>query len=494
MPRFSIRSWLNRISTSLRRRQRRTVRSIERLENRLVLSAYSVSSTLDSVDANPGDGVAADVDGNATLRAAVIDANALAGTDTITLGAGLFTMSLGGRNENAAATGDLDVSGNLIIEGAGADQTFLDAALLDRYFHVLPGSSLTLRNVTIRNGSEVSGGAIQNEGTLVLENVTLTANSTTIRGGAIYNNQGNVTLQSVNVSGNQTRDVGPTGGNSSGGALQSDGGTVTIQASQFANNSAAAQGGAISATSTNLTVSNTAFSQNSATVGGAVRLFNGTASFTNDTFNGDHGAISGGAIASNYCTLTITGGSFTGNYLTALSDFGELRNGGALYLVGINSSSTTATITGVTFQQGGSGDGGGIYNSNNRINLSNSTFDHMSGERGGSIWNTSGGLIVLWNTTFVGGSGTIGGAILNSAQMQMTNCTVTNTTSTGSVTVPSAAVANTGSFQSANNLIAGNVGGLDVSGAFSGPGGNLIGKRGTATGFTDASDHVGTSA
>lgn len=493
MLRFSIRTWLDRASVGKPARHRqRASQSIERLENRLVLSSYSVTSTLDTVDAIPGDGVAADVNGDATLRAAVMDANALAGADIITLGAGVFALTINGTGENAAATGDLDITGDLVIEGAGAEQTILDANLLDRFFHIGTGSTLTVRNVTIRNGRESSGGAIENNGTLVLENVDLTGNSTTLRGGAIHNNAGTVTLQTVNMTNNETRDVAPGGGNSIGGALSSYGGTITIVASQIANNTAAAEGGAIDARSSTIYVSNTAFSQNSATAGGAVRLFSGNVTFTNTTFNGDHATSFGGAIASNYASLTINGGSFTGNYLAPPPPTGAVRTGGSLYLVGAGTTSTTVTITGVTFQQTGSGDGGAIYNSNGRINLSNSTFDRVTGARGGSIWNSSGGLIHMWNTTVTGGTAMFGGAILNNAQFVMTNCTISDNTTAGGGTT-SAAVANTSSFSSVNNLIAKNVGGLDVIGSFSSGGGNLIGEVRSATGFTHATDKVGST-
>lgn len=493
MVRYSIRKWINLATTGPRVRSSKPAHSsIERLEDRLVLSPYSVASTLDSVDANPGDGVAVDANGNATLRAAVIDANALAGADTIMLGAGVFAMSLSGRGENAAAAGDLDVIGNLTIEGAGANQTILDAALLDRFFHVQAGSTLTLRNVTIRSGREGSGGAILNDGVLVVENVEFTGNAATTRGGAIYNNAGRVTLQSVNIFGNESRDVISGGGSSIGGGLASFGGTVTILTSQFANNTAAADGGAIDARSTTLNVSNSSFHDNSANVGGAVRLFNGTANFTSNTFDGDHAVASGGAIASNICALTITGGSFTGNYISSVPPSGAARTGGSLYLVGINSSSPAVTITGVTFQQTGSGDGGGIYNSNARINLSNSTFDRVTGRQGGSIWNSAGGMIAMVNTTIYGGTAIAGGAIFNNGQMQMTNCTVSGNTSTGQSLSVSGAVSNSGTLTAMNNLIANNVGGFDVSGNFVSLGGNLIGQGDGSSGFSDPTDFVGT--
>src|SRR5688572_7311465 len=90
--------------------RRRYLRGFERLEDRALLAAFTVNSLLDTVDANPGDGVAQDAAGQTTLRAAIMEANARAGDDSIVLGAGVYALSLAGANEDAAARGDLDVA------------------------------------------------------------------------------------------------------------------------------------------------------------------------------------------------------------------------------------------------------------------------------------------------------------------------------------------------------------------------------------------------
>ncbi len=46
-------------------------------------ASFTVDTTIDSIDAAPGDGMAADADGNCSLRAAIMEANALAGPDAI---------------------------------------------------------------------------------------------------------------------------------------------------------------------------------------------------------------------------------------------------------------------------------------------------------------------------------------------------------------------------------------------------------------------------
>ena len=93
-------------------------------------AAFVVNSTADAVDADPGDGVAEDDQGRTTLRAAIMEANAAAGDDSIVVPAGTYTLTIGGSGEDGAATGDLDItdtSGKLTITGAGADVVTIDA-------------------------------------------------------------------------------------------------------------------------------------------------------------------------------------------------------------------------------------------------------------------------------------------------------------------------------------------------------------------------------
>ena len=93
-----------------------------------VATVLVVNSPNDAVDANPGDGVCETATaGECTLRAAVQEANALAGADTISIPAGVYTLSIPGADEDAAATGDLDSIGDLTISGAGIDATIIDA-------------------------------------------------------------------------------------------------------------------------------------------------------------------------------------------------------------------------------------------------------------------------------------------------------------------------------------------------------------------------------
>ncbi len=146
---------------------------------------FTVNTTADLQDTNPGNGICADGGGNCSLRAAVQEANALPGADTITLPAGTYGLTLVGGGEDASSTGDLDISSTLTIQGAGSATTAVDANDIDRVFHILSTGVVTITQVTIqmvrrptlaRMSNARSGGGIRNDGRLTLTHSTVTAN------------------------------------------------------------------------------------------------------------------------------------------------------------------------------------------------------------------------------------------------------------------------------------------------------------------------------
>ena len=106
---------------------------------------FTVNSTADAQDAAAGNGVCETAIGNGvcTLRAAITEANALPGDDTITLPAGTYAQSLSAPNENSNAGGDFDVTSNITINGAGAGSTFIEGniATTERVIHFPSGWS-----------------------------------------------------------------------------------------------------------------------------------------------------------------------------------------------------------------------------------------------------------------------------------------------------------------------------------------------------------------
>ena len=152
---------------------------------------FVVDSPLDGVDAIPGDGVCETAANACTLRAAIQEANALAGADTIALPADVYTLTLGGAGENASATGDLDITDDLTINGAGASVSIVDGGKLDRVFHVHPGAVVTMSDIGIRNGfaniDGVGGGLANQSGIVTLNRCNVYRNTGSGFGGGIDN-------------------------------------------------------------------------------------------------------------------------------------------------------------------------------------------------------------------------------------------------------------------------------------------------------------------
>ena len=214
-------------------------------------------------------------DGDCSLREAVRAANTNhtvdaclaggSGTDTIILPAGSFQLSIPGVNEDSAATGDLDITGNLVIQGAGRDLSVIDGNAIDRIFHVIAGTTVGISHLTIQNGVAGAGlrggGAVLNQGTLTLQDVILKVNSSVSVGGGI-DNLGTVTVTDSTIHNNQAED--------GGGIFNSDGGTLFLYSSTLSGNSASTDRGGGLDNSGSGTLENVTISDNTAQVGGGI--------------------------------------------------------------------------------------------------------------------------------------------------------------------------------------------------------------------------------
>jgi hypothetical protein len=134
-----------------------------------------VNDTADRPDRNIGDGQCRTAANTCTLRAAIQEANALLGQDTINLPPGVYELENPTVNEDSSTTGDHDITDSVNIVGTGAGATFIDGGFpmqgaqieargIDRLFEIHPSAgSVTFRGMTIREGfSDADGGAIQN--------------------------------------------------------------------------------------------------------------------------------------------------------------------------------------------------------------------------------------------------------------------------------------------------------------------------------------------
>ena len=332
-------------------------------------------------------------DGFCSLREAIIAANtdtavdacpAGNGADTIALPPADYVLVIAGREENAAQTGDLDITDDLTITGAGSGFTTIDANGLDRVFDVIGAPIVEISGVAITSGDPDSddGGGIQNSGgTVTLTNSTLSGNTASL-GGGIHNSSGTVTLTNSTLSGN-------TAG--FGGGIDNSG-TVTLTNSTLRGNTAGFGGGIDN--SGTVTLTNSTLRGNTASFGGGIYNSGGTVNLTNSTLRGNT-AIHGGGI-DNSGTVTITNSTLSGNI--ASSDGGGIDNN-SVGTVTITNSTLSGNTTG--------GDGGGIHNYGGMMNLYSITLndnvadsDSAGGGNGGGIFN--GGTLNMRNSIIAG--------------------------------------------------------------------------------------------
>ena len=137
------------------RRANRLNPGFEGLEARVMLSTFHVNTVLDTVAANLKTGK--DAGGHVSLRSAIMAADARGGSNKIIVPAGTFTLTIAGAGEDNDATGDLDISGNVSIQGRGEGQTIIDGNNLDRVIQVL-GGVVSITGVTIQHGRAVGEG------------------------------------------------------------------------------------------------------------------------------------------------------------------------------------------------------------------------------------------------------------------------------------------------------------------------------------------------
>lgn len=351
---------------------------------------FAVTAPFDAPDAVPGDGVCDDGGGACTLRAAVMEANALPGLDMISLPPGLFTLTIAGPGEDGAATGDLDIicsapcpgpGDGLMIAGAGMGVTIIDATPLgDRVFHILaapapPPYTVDMMDLTITGGAAPPpgpgpiGGGILNDGVLTLRRVSVERNVAD-SGGGIYD-AGSTTLI-------DSRVVTNTAGVFDGGGIFNTAGPLTLRRTLMVNNSALVLGGGIYNTGTPVLIasstlrSNSTFGGGGATEGGGgiSHLFAGVLAIHDSTLNRNMtpGMLGGGGLLSGAGTFTtIISSTISNNSATAAG--GGPGVGGGIRADGPLSMAHSAVLSNAADVSGG-----GAYIDNSTA-IVNSTFN-----------------------------------------------------------------------------------------------------------------------
>ena len=301
--------------------------------------------------------------GAGSLRAAIEQANAAAGADTIGFQPGL--------SGTIALASEIRVSDDLRIAGPGVSRITVDGNLATRLFKVqhAGGNAITatFSGLTLANGhAPDEGGAIWATGdNVVVEGCIFDGNIANTRGGAIFTASANLTISGSGIWNSET--------GSTGGAILFSAGQLTITRSLIMDN-ASQFGGGLSALSprVNVAISDTTFRNNSA----------------------DH--TGGGIWASTATSFKVSRSAFVENTT------GQ-PNGGGIYFAGVTDfGSPVNVIENTTFSGNESlhqmGRGSALAVASGNMTIRNSTFAFnktsagMAGgaDAGGALWVAGG--------------------------------------------------------------------------------------------------------
>ena len=401
-------------------------------------ATFTVNTANDGNDNNAGNGTCASGIPPftvCTLRAAVQEANALAGDDTINFAPSLANQTI---TLSSLLASDIDIHSNITIDATGvtgisvASNNVLN--LTSRIFEI-SNSTVTMNNFNITGGRLLlavlggGGGIFSNNSTVTLNNMKVQDNGVLVTGdgGGIYVLGGTFNVNNSLVDSNFVT-VSTTGG---GGIFATGGATVNVNNSTITNNTALLDGGGILNT------------------GGS------TLNLIESTVSGNFSLGLGGGVANRAVALVITRANIRRSLIsgnTPLLGIVGTLGGGALSNVGTDVISD-AVMT--------------VINSTITGNSSTAV--------GGGISNTLGDTVLVNNTISQNNSTVGGGGVVN----------VAGVLGLGRVFLRNNIVARN------SDVLGTNLIGTDVLGIFNSQGNNLIGSNFGAEVSFDASAFVG---
>jgi CSLREA domain-containing protein len=329
----------------------------------------NVTTFLDEyTDPGPGTGC--------SLREAITAANsdatyggcsAGAGTDTIMLPAGTYTLSRSGTGENGNVTGDLDINSPLTLQGTSMDTTLVDANHIDSAFQIMAGP-VNINDLYILNAN---GSGIYSTSSLILNYVQIRDCGSLSNGGGVSSVLSDPS-QSLTVKHSYFRDNGAY----QGGAIYTVG-RLIIEDSVFYRNHALAEfmsGGGLYSARPEVSIIRTRFDENTGFDAGG-NIYLDYSSYDEGSVTIEDSIITYGRIDS---IMGIGGGNiatgpeFSDSDLTirrseiSNGDTNHRNGGGILY-------TNNLTLENVTISGNYAEDGNGIYNGSQLANISDFT-------------------------------------------------------------------------------------------------------------------------
>lgn len=330
------------------------IRGIDTADTDCDAETFEVTETF---DANDGA-----CNSQCTLREAVIAANTCAGPDVIEIPSGTYTVTLRGSGDER---GDLDVTDDVTIQGAGFDNTTITGASdwNDRIFEIAGNDEstivATIQNVAIHGGdTSQDGGGIRNNGTLTLDRVRVEENFAG-RGAGIAN-YGTLDMVNTAIFNNSTNSH-PDGSYFIGAYPYGRGQYKTKCGGGIYNSGRYG-------VDPRITLRNSMVSDNSSYVGGGIcNSSQGVMEIIGTTVreNGDSFTHMGGGIA-NYGLMTLTGTTVDDNVaglgggIYSLHGIADSEPGDTQPVLTIIDSVISNNATGTGVGMDGSDYGGGI--------------------------------------------------------------------------------------------------------------------------------------
>ena len=399
-------------------------------------ATFTVNSTGDAPDVDLGDGICADASGMCTLRAAIMQANALGGTNVIDLSQikdpnNPIILTISGNDETVegspgtgyqvvdahdASKGDLNITSSMDILGAGSDKTIIEwspsvkqtPADGDRVFHIEAVSS----NITVN----ISGVTIENGVTPAEKLNTALSDGTYYQlersgAGIAIGPAGEVVLVNPNAPSGTEGGGGSRGGpgdEGNGGQHGGDEGSesaasitgVTLTDVRILDNTSGGAGGGISSAAP-LTLNNVVVSGNTAATNGGgiyndaqLTVINSTIGTTGTLTTPNSAEGGGGLFDTGMHNTVIEESAIDGNTATG---------GGGISV----RSMVTMDIVNTTIDGNSARDVGGGITSNGSVTLQNDTIADNSSANdsagGGAGLNAfGGGTYQFVNTLFQG--------------------------------------------------------------------------------------------
>lgn len=248
--------------------------------------------TVTGADVSPGDGVCATSVGTCTLQAAMQEANAHTGADTIEIPSGTYVVP---------PTQSFTASSDVVLRGAGSQVTILDRQNITGSIEVLgvtTGGRLRVEALSVRNAYVTNISAVVNHGAeLMLSGVEISGCSAQ-QGGAVFNS-GSLVAEDTRFIGNSNHDEV-----SGGGAVNIQGPAVFVRCSFEDNSTHDGLGGGLIVLRTSVDLSDCTFSGNTSHelagdergTGGALSTYDSTVRLRRCTFSTNHADNNGGAV------------------------------------------------------------------------------------------------------------------------------------------------------------------------------------------------------